>query len=104
VNIFSIARLYSLALLASKTIVRIRGRRPAPRLVSLHDQDDVAEVERLAVWSVRLAVVHQTQQDVEKIGVGVWALSISFEQQPTCGAGSQTRVGQQVRLVEGGRP
>ena len=37
-----------------------------------HDQDDVAEIHRLAVVIGQFAVVHHLQQDVEQIGVGLF--------------------------------
>src|SRR3546814_6955504 len=46
------------------------ARHVARARVRRHDQDDVAEVDGLAVVIGQLAVVHHLQQDVEQIGMG----------------------------------
>ena len=61
-----------------------------------HDQDDVAEIDRLAVVVGQLAVVHHLQQDVEQVGMRLLDL---IEQQHAMRV-LVDRVGQQAALVE----
>ena len=61
-----------------------------------HDQDDVAEVDRLAVVVGELAVVHHLQEDVEDVGVRL----LDLVQQQHGVAVLVDGVGEQAALVE----
>ena len=61
-----------------------------------HDQDDVAEVDRLAVVVGQFAVVHDLQQDIEQIGMGLF----DFIQQQHGMRVLIHRIGQHAALVE----
>ena len=61
-----------------------------------HDQDHVAEVDLLARMVGQLAVVHDLQEDVEEVRMGLFDL---VEQQHAMGM-LVDRVGQQPALVE----
>ena len=61
-----------------------------------HDQDDVAEIDVLAVVVGQLPVIHDLQQDVEEVGMGLLDL---VEQQHAVRM-LVDRVGQQPALVE----
>ena len=61
-----------------------------------HDQDDVTEVDVLAVVVGQLTVVHHLQQDVEQIGMRLFDL---VQQQHAVGM-LIDRIGQQAALVE----
>ena len=61
-----------------------------------HDQDDVAEIDRLAVVVGQLAVVHDLQQDVEQVGMGL----LDFIQQQHGVRMLVDGVGQHAALIE----
>src|SRR3546814_4616445 len=61
-----------------------------------HDQDDVAEVDRLAVVVGHLAVVHDLKQDIEQVGMRLLDL---VEQQHAVRM-LIDRVGEEPALVE----
>ena len=61
-----------------------------------HDQDDVAEVDLLAVVVGQLAVVHHLQQDVEQVRVRL----LDFVEQQHAVRMLVDAVGQQAALVE----
>ena len=59
-----------------------RSRQIGRAGVGGHDQDDIAEVDRLAVMVRQLAVIHHLQKNIEKIGM---RLSISSSSNTQCG-------------------
>ena len=64
--------------------------------IGRHDQDDVPEIDVLAVMIGQLAVIHDLQQDVEQVGMGFLDL---VQQQHLMGM-LIDRIGQQAALVE----
>ena len=69
-----------------------------------HDQDDIAEIDALAVVIGQLAVVHHLQQDVEQVGMRL----LDFVEQKHRVRLLVDGVGQQAALIEpdvpGGAP
>jgi hypothetical protein len=64
--------------------------------IGRHDQDDVAEIDLLAVVVGQLPVVHDLQEDVEEVRMGLLDL---VQQQHAVGI-LVDAVGQQAALVE----
>ena len=64
--------------------------------VRRHDQNDVAEIDRLAVVIGELAVVHHLQQDIEKIRVRL----LDFVQQQDAMGMLVDTIGQQPALIK----
>ena len=87
-------RVVALALRAAEA--HRRPRHVGRARVRRHDQDDVAEVDRLAVVVGELAVVHHLQQDVEQVRMRLLDL---VEQQHAMRM-LVDAVGQQPALVE----
>ena len=64
--------------------------------IGRHDQDDVAEIDRLAIVVGQLAVIHDLQQDVEQVGMRL----LDLVQQQHLVRVLVDGVGQQATLVE----
>ena len=57
--------------------------------IGRHDEDDIAEIDLLAVVIGQLAVIHDLQQDVEQVRMGLFDF---VEQQHACGCWSTPSV------------
>ena len=64
--------------------------------IGRHDQDDIAEIDRLAVMIGQAAIIHHLQQDVEQVRMGLF----DFVEQQHAMRVLVDRIGQQTALVE----